>query len=154
MSIGIKVEVQDLEEISRKIQRIGAMPMHDILDAVGTRMVYQAKTRIRDTHAAPDGDMWPEWSARYAKSRKPQHDLLWNEGNLHDSLQQVVSGNTVLVGSNLDYAEVHQFGGPVEPNEWGISAVPPRPYLGVEPGTQDEKDLVKIIAAMVEDYIQ
>ena len=60
------------------------------------------------------------------------------EGDLESSIQFLVTGDQVEVGTNLIYGAIHQFGG----EEVGIP-IPARPYLGI--GAENADDLLAIL---------
>ena len=69
-------------------------------------------------HRSPEGDDWPEVSPAYAKQkaargRNPAHILFLNH-ILSLSVHPRVEGNTVIEGSSMPYARIHQLGGDIE----------------------------------------
>lgn len=85
----------------------------------------QTKRRIADEKTAPDGTPWEGWKTRYAKTRKPNNRLLVDTQSLLDSIASEDSdGHTVVVGTNMVYGNVHQFG-------FDDRNIPKRPYLGL-----------------------
>ncbi|MGC9419653.1 MAG: phage virion morphogenesis protein [Rhodovulum sp.] len=105
---------------------------------IGALLESATKERIAAGKTAPDGTPWAAWAPAYAETRGGAQSLLVGEGNLRDSVQNYSRGAEAIVGTNLVYGAVHQFGaeqgtfgqtGRGEPIPWGD--IPARPYLGV-----------------------
>ena len=99
------------------------------LAITGQAIAEDARLRIEDDESDPEGSRWDPWSDNptgrgYASTRGPQHKLLFGDGDLADSIMFKVQGAAYVVGSELDYALVHQFGS----KDGKISA---RAYVGV-----------------------
>lgn len=141
---GIQIEISGLERLQDRLAAIADLKSdHDFLDAIGAEIESQTHRRIREEKTAPDGQKWPKWSDDYAATRHGGHSLLMGHGELDDSIQFDVDGDEVLVGSNLIYAAIHQFGGA----EVGIP-IPARPYLGLSPENLED------LEAVIDDFIQ
>lgn len=122
----------------------GAADRREVLGIMGGVAESAARRRLAEDREGPDGTPWPAWSEAYARTRHGNQSLLQSEGHLIDSLQSVVIGDdTVLEGSPLVYAAIHQFGG--EPV--GM-AIPERPYLGLS--SDDEAEMM----AAVEQFVR
>lgn len=127
------------------LARLSPGLLAQLADEVGALVEDQTKRRIADEKTAPDGTPWAPWSPKYASRLKRPNkltarSLLVGSGDLRDSIQNLVTGTDVAVGSNLNYAAIHQFGGDASR---GHPAIPARPYLGlsIENATEIE-DLV------------
>ncbi len=88
---------------------------------------------------------------------RPKH-LIGDRGHLRQSITHRLTGpTTVVVGSNLVYAPVHEFGATIRPvrakrlawrdkaHQWHFAMqvhIPPRPYL--KPALQDERANVRM----------
>ena len=89
---------------------------HRALGLVTEAIAEDARLRLEDDETAPDGSRWDPWSPSYALTRGAGHKLLFDSGDLADSIMAKVQGANYVVGSELDYALVHQSS---------------RPYVGV-----------------------
>jgi phage virion morphogenesis protein len=138
----LQVDTRGIERLARRIGKLASTQRGELLDAIGFEVENQTRRRIADEKRAPDGTPWPDWSPRYAQTRHGGHSMLQGEDDLLDSIQYLVRGDQVEVGSNLVYAAIHQFGGA----EVGMP-IPARPYLGL--GPENDADLL----AVVEDYL-
>ncbi|MCU4601868.1 phage virion morphogenesis protein [Acinetobacter ursingii] len=143
---------------------------------MGEYQVQSTQQNFRDSKS-PDGTKWqPNSESTYMsilgslhenkdgtlnkkginriQSKKP----LVGSGLLRDQIHYQVSGDLLLVGSNLVYAAIHQFGGTIKPKNkktlsWKIGnvsvfakkvVIPAREYLGIS--LKDETELQNIVA--------
>ena len=127
MSLAVVADFEGLDRLVRRMDRIRHMDTSELLDGVGSAVESQVRRRIQEDQSGPDGVDWPSWSVAYAQTRHGGHSLLRSSGGLVDSIQYVVDGDRVAIGSNLVYAAIHQFGGA----EAGKAEIPARPYLGL-----------------------
>lgn len=136
----IRIESDAVGRLNRRISELAARltDFRPLLESVGAEIESQTRRRISEENAAPDGTPWQPWSDDYAETRHGGHSLLEGEGELLDSIQYLVEGDRVVVGTNLVYGAIHQFGG----DEVGIP-IPARPYLGI--GPENEEDLEAVI---------
>ena len=107
------------------------MRMHEsapFLEAVGDREVKLARERIRDTKLDPLGNAWAPWAPFTRSEREHKGNaglgLLLDEGGLLLSLDKAIFGDSVEIGSNLDYAKDLQE---------GTDKMPAREFLGWAP---------------------
>ena len=126
-ALGISLESDSIQQLQARLARLAGLASgNTLLTALGAEIESQTRRRIADEKTTPAGADWPDWSEGYAATRHSGHSLLQSGGELLGSIQQLVSGDTVEVGSNLIYAALHQHGG--EPV--GID-VPAREWLGL-----------------------
>lgn len=146
-----------LLEISSRVSN-----MSPILKAIGDRIVEQTKRRFEAGGPAPDGTPWKPPTSQNPKRIR----TLTVSGQLRDSIRhQLMGNNAVAVGTNKEYAAIHQLGGRtaahvIRPrNKGGLfwpgarhpmksvrhpgSVIPARPFLGVS--TQDSTEIIGII---------
>ena len=152
MSGAILLDADLLGELDERLRAFRASApgmMEELLDAVGATSASQARQRIQETKADPDGDPWPTWSDAYAARRPAGKSLLFGEGDLDDSIQHLVEGDEAHVGSNLPYA-AHQFWG--SDGEFAWRNIPSRQALGV--GRTDVAELRDVIADVISDWVR
>lgn len=145
--VHIQAKLDGLEQLQRRIERLTQPDRRRLLNAVGAEIESQTRRRIQTEKKGPDGKPWAPLSERYATwklRKKGSLDLLRLSGDLQDSIQHLLSGGQVEVGSNLPYAAIRQFGGA----EVGRPGDLPRPYLGLS--AENEKDLLQV----VHDYFE
>lgn len=141
--------VEGFEPLIARLSRMERINKGALLDVLGAEMESQTRRRIQEEKKSPDGTPWPQWSATHAATRHSGQSLLQGEGNLLDSIQHVVTGEQVEVGSNMVYAGVQQNGarqgefgrtsrnGPIP---WGD--IPAREYLGLS--AENTADLIAV----------
>ena len=136
-----------------------------LLDEIGGRL--ETSTRLRfETGRSPDGAAWPA----SARAKRQSGQTLVDTGRLRDSIAHVVRGSgpsaELLVGTDVAYAAIHQFGGrtpprtirpkrkkalwwpgaphPVASVDHPGSTIPARPWLGLSDG--DRARIARIVA--------
>lgn len=90
----------------------------NLLTAVGGVAQRQTVERF-GTKVSPDGAPWAPWVGRGSNRRG--RGLLVETGRLRGSITNIVSGNQVIVGTNVFYARFHQ---------GGTSKMVARPFVG------------------------
>lgn len=94
------------------------------LDVFGEAVAEDTRLRLEDDETSPKGKAWDPWSESYAKTRGPQHKLLYSTGALAESLEYERNGDVLGFGSPLAYATVHQTGS-------RDGRLPKREYVGI-----------------------
>lgn len=80
--------------------------LNQYLTAVGDLELSKTKQRFVK-QVDPDGN---PWKTTVRKILNPSAKILRKSGVLFNSIQRKVHGNSVFIGTNLSYAEVHQNG--------------------------------------------
>lgn len=155
---GVRITVDD-REVSTALGRLeqAGQNLREPLDVVG-RIVADSTRRRFETGRGPGGRGWqPSYRALEQGGR-----TLADTGRLRDSITHVVEGDSVLVGTNVVYGAVHQFGATIEARSapylrfkiagrWARRkrvTLPARPFLGFD--DDDRRDVL----AVLEDYLQ
>lgn len=143
---GVAVET-DVKVAFTALMRLTDEELGQIAYEIGAFIEDQTRLRIADEKADPDGNAWASWSARYAQTRNPHHSLLVDKGNpgLMDSIQNYTTGMEAVVGTNLIYGAIHQFG-----SEDG--SLPARPYLGLS--ADNRIAIEELVAGRIEELLQ
>jgi phage virion morphogenesis protein len=90
------------------------------------------------------GVSWAAWSKAYAASNKHGSRLLWRRGDLWRSITYEAEPERIIIGSNMVYAPIHQFG--AKKGEFGTTKhgrpipfgdIPARPFLGINDNFED-----------------
>ncbi|MBE9102772.1 phage virion morphogenesis protein [Vacuolonema iberomarrocanum] len=134
--------------ITRRLDSNGLQP---VLQDLGEYLLDQVQTRF-DTQTDPQGTPWadisPAWKTEKER-RRGIPKILQFRGDLRRSIvyQVQASQRRVVIGSNLPYANIHQFGGEIQrtgrrkgPYTIRIDA---RPYLGLN--AADRQEIIQII---------
>ena len=138
----INIKIDGADAVKKRLGEIASRMSNPrpILKAIGDRVAEQTKRRFESGGPAPSGDPWAALKPATMK-RKKRDKILTESGQLKNSIRyQMISNNTVEIGTNKIYAAVHQFGF----KKKNISA---RPFLGLS-----EKDGNEIVG-IINDYI-
>jgi phage virion morphogenesis protein len=149
VSLDLEFSTAELNRLGARLEALAKLTEQDyadLLEGVGALVEGQTKNRIRNEKTAPDGTPWQAWSDNYRATRHGGNSLLMGDGHLDDSIQYIVDGDEVAVGSNLIYAAIHQLGGTPDMAP-GPAAIPARPFLGL---SQDDEQAV---ADLMEDFL-
>lgn len=141
MSIGLQFDLSSVSRLQERIARLGNVDRQDLLEQLAGVAESQTRRRISDEQETPDGEPWQAWSANYAVTRHGGQALLQGDGNLVDSITSEIEGDEALIGSNLVYAAIHQFGGTPDMAP-GPAGIPARAYLGFSRDNLDEIEAV------------
>lgn len=118
-----------------------ARDMTPALRGIGEYLANSSRDRFK-TQTAPDGSAWAPLSKWYELAKPVNQDnILTLHGYLCNTIHWQVFPDSVLVGSNLEYAAIHQFGGIIRPRRAkalkvggrlvGQVRIPAREYLGL-----------------------
>ena len=149
--IDINIDLARLQaELTALARRLG--DLGPVLRPIGEELVDSTKRRF-DLGQGPDGRLWepnsPATLARFThrvkgtmtkdrrlptkkgEARWDSKKPLVDSGTLQEQIHYDVQGNTLFVGSSMEYAAMQQFGGAKAefPHLWGD--IPPRPFLGL-----------------------
>ncbi len=129
-----------------------------LMASIGEALVSGVKTRFKNEED-PEGRKWEPSARALAEGGK----TLTDTARLRDSIDYAATPTKVMVGSNLPYARIHQYGGTIRPRKakrlifngpGGEKIVakqvtiPARPYLGVSKADTEE------FRATMEDFLK
>jgi len=157
--MGKAVQVQiDHAAFAAALGRLAAATQNPapVLAQIGEYLRNSTSDRFK-SQTGPDGAPWQALSQWYRDGKAKNADkILTLDGNLRRIVYQV-SSDEVQVGSPMEYAAIHQFGGVIKPArakalKFGggyVASVtmPARPFLGVS-----DDDAVEV-ASLVSDYL-
>ena len=110
------------------------------LEEIGKILQANTLARILFTKKGPDNKAWPAWAPSTAAARAKKgtagHGLLYDSGNLANSIKFQVQGKQVIVGSDgsAPYGVFLQEGTP---------KMPARPFIGVS--KEDQAEIHKVM---------
>ena len=112
-----------------------------------------ASERAFQTESNPaTGEPWAELSPFTVALRGSAHPILQVSGQLAASIQADYGSDFAQVGTNKNYAELHQFGGVTGPDAILPGRnVPARPFLGLS--DEDETDILEVLAHYIDQSI-
>ncbi len=132
--IHIEIDDSDFREAIRHLR--GGVEDKKLWAAMGEKLLRSHRKRFKD-EVAPDGTPWQKRSPaseQIRKKGKPKpkhHSILKHQGRLSQTLRYQASHSGLLLGSDLPYAAIHQFGGKTRMFGKHEVKIPARPYLGV-----------------------
>ena len=129
MSLQLNINMSQIDRLGVRIQALGNIDRSDLLEGIAAEVESQTRRRLSEEKTAPDGTPWVAWSDDYAATRHGGHSLLEGDGALIDSIESVVSDDSVEIGSNLIYAAIQNLGG-TEDMAAGPAGIPARQWLG------------------------
>lgn len=148
MSVALEIFETGLQQALLKIEGIEQAPTGELMEGIGRLVQEQTRRRITNEKTAPDGSAWPKNLAGTS--------ILYQSGALADSIDYIASTGSVIVGSGLVYARIHQEGGVIKPKNgqvlkfWWVSGgftnfavvksvtMPRRRYLGLSADNENE----------------
>jgi phage virion morphogenesis protein len=137
----LEFELHGLDRVEQFAEFFPGWFENRAVQLVGEALAEDASLRLENETSAPDGSPWKQWSDSYAKTRGAGHKLLFGEGDLSESLEVVMRGDSFQLVSELPYAAVHQHG-----SEDGT--IEARPFAG--PSDEIEIALSDILDADME----
>jgi phage gpG-like protein len=120
---GQKITVVDLDNRVQSIVRgIGVQRFSSIWPAVAQMAVSDVKKNFNESHS-PDGTPWIPL-AHGRPGGKGRDKPLQDKGLLYASIQGRANDAGVTIGTNVNYAPIHQFGGVIRPKRAKFLAIP------------------------------
>lgn len=104
-----------------------------------------------DKQASPFGEKWKP-NAPKTLQKKRGNKILIESGLLSQSFTQKVTGSSAQVGTNKEYAAIHQFGGKAGRNK--RVTIPARPFMPINQNGEIPKDLGERLENEVVDYLK
>lgn len=144
-SLNVQLDISGLEAAMQRLNAMGNLQYHALLDGLGALGVAQTHRRIQSEKTSPDGAAWP--------ANLNGGSILFRTGtHLSDSIQHAAGANEVHWGTGWIGARVHQFGAVIRPVKGKVLAfmlggvrvfarkvtIPARPFLGVSPANARE----------------
>lgn len=114
---GASVVVDD-HELSLALGRLAKDDRKAVLEAIGAYLVTSTQQRF-EAETDPDGRPWKKLARRTAldrikRGRSGHSNILRDSGHLSNSISYRALSKRVAVGSSVEYAAIHQFGGTIE----------------------------------------
>lgn len=161
-TLEVRYNDAEVQDMARRLgSALGRVNFQPLMEVIGQHLVTTTQLRF-EKGKGPDGASWPV--SRRAQQGGGQTLMLTRR--LYDSIAQdgpLATAQNVEIGTNVEYAAIHQFGGTIGPHVIearrgkalfipGIgfrrrvnhpgSDMPARPYLGID--SQDESLLIDV----------
>lgn len=104
-----------------------------------------------DKQASPFGEKWKPNSPK-TLAKKRGNKVLIKSGLLSQSFTQKITGTSAQIGTNKEYAAIHQFGGKAGRNRKVI--IPARPFMPIKANGEIPKDFGERLEQEVVDYLK
>lgn len=170
---GLQTLIKDLNIQSERLRNL-----YPFWRSVGEYMQARTIKECFDQERTPSGEKWKPLSAWRIKQRMKRHKtgnmkILQDTGELRRSIHYEASQSRVIIGSNLKYSKVHQFGGSIEIIRQGqykrdyaqhkykrkgnsyVYArkirIPARPFLGVT--QKDKEHIISMFHVYLKRYV-
>lgn len=143
---GAAVEIVDseLNAALGVLDGIASAPCEELAEGIGRLVQEQTRRRIETEKTSPQGEAW--------KPNFAGTSILYASGMLSMSIDYLASPDSVIVGSGLIYARIHQLGGKIEAKNAkalmftignatiAVQSVtmPARPYLGLSAENRED----------------
>lgn len=159
VSITMQIRDAEVRRGFRKLERL-MTDTTPVMAAIGTGLVGSTHMRFV-TQTDPEGQAWETLNTGYAADKRNSR-ILTESGRLRDSINSRPGNDEVLVGTNVIYAGIHQFGGTIVPKSathlWfriggalikaAKVTLPPRPFLGIS--SEDEAMIAETVFGFLE----
>ena len=126
-----------------------------VLDEVGNSAKNISKRSFEAPGQSPFGEMWQALSPATLKKKKGSLKLV-ESGHLQRSIRTSTKlgkvEKAVSIGSNLEYAAIHQFGGQAGRNR--KVTIPARPYLPLNTAGEIAPSLDRAINRVLEGFLK
>lgn len=159
VSITMQIRDAEVRRGFRKLERL-MIDTTPVMAAIGTGLVGSTHMRFV-TQTDPEGQAWAALNTGYAAEKRNSR-ILTESGRLRDSINSRPGNDEVLVGTNVIYAAIHQFGGTILPKAathlWfriggalikaSKVTLPARPFLGIS--SDDEAMIAETVFGFLE----
>ncbi len=149
--ISVKLEARELSDGLRRLT-LATSNLRTALLSIGGVLVESSKQRFSDK-AGPDNVAWAKNTASTINRKGRDQALTGETGVLSDTLRyELLSNDSLEVGSPMEYAAMQQFGGKKSefPYLWGD--IPARPFLGIS--TEDSDEILAVISDHLENALK
>ena len=141
-----------LEELQGKLERLSkALENKTPLLRRIANTLQNVTEESFDKQASPFGEKWKP-NAPKTLQKKRGNKILIQSGLLSQSFTQKVTGTSAQVGTNKEYAAIHQFGGKAGRNRKVI--IPARPFMPIKANGDIPKDFGERLEQEVVDYLK
>lgn len=110
----IRIDLKDagLKDLLARLVERGS-DLSPLMAELAAELLQSTRRRF-ETESAPEGQSWPPLSKGTLKQRGQNARALRKSGRLYQSIHARAGKDEALVGTNVVYAAIHQFGGEVQ----------------------------------------
>jgi len=160
---GVEIRVEGGTALAQRLTAVAAKltaPV-DLYTEIGNMLVQSTQQRFEDG-VTPAGSPWPKSIRALLSGGK----TLKNSGDLRNGISREADGTGLIVGTNVLYAAVHQFGAVIRAKKARALAfsiggktifkksvrIPARPFLGIS--KEDEAEIEQISKQFLSDQLE
>lgn len=107
MSAVLEINDAELDTALARMDGMANAPLDELAEGIGRLVQEQTRYRIETEKTAPSGEAW--------KANRAGSSILYASGTLSQSIDYVASRESIIIGSGLIYARIHQQGGKIIP---------------------------------------
>lgn len=155
----LHIDASPIAALARRLAEVDA-DRREPLEAIGAAWESSTKARF-ESGTAPDGSPWK----KSERARRDGGKTLVDTARLKGSITHKADGDTVEVGTNVEYAAAHQFGSQragahavplhlpsgADPTA-GLIILPARPFIGIN--DDDYATFAEILEGFVEAKVE
>lgn len=119
----------------------------EILNEIGILTKNKSEESF-EKQASPFGEKWKA-NAKATLAQKKGNKILTQSGLLRTSLTYKLSNKSVTIGTNKEYAAIHQFGGKAGRNK--KVTIPARPFLPINQREEIPKEFGEEVLKILEE---
>lgn len=139
-----------LDELANRVKNI-----KPALREIGLVMLNYVDENF-ETEGRNSGEKWEGWSDSYKKFRKKHGRggrIMTLEGELRAGMDTKVTNDSVHVGTDKEYARIHNEGGPVKKRNGGFFEMPKRTFMQWTPKLEQLVADELFVTLKFQDYI-
>lgn len=110
-----------------------------------------------ETEGRYQGEKWEDLKEPYkqkrTKKKRGKGKILTLDGELREKIDDKVTNDSVVVGTNQVYAAIHNFGGDVKKRNGGTFEMPKRQFMAFEPKLNELIADEVFVHLKLQDYI-
>ncbi len=138
---------QELNHLQTKLSNL-----KPLLEDIGDYLLEITENAF-ESESSPDGKAWRKLDPKYLnyKNKIGRNKKLQIEGDLARSIESIATSDRLIIGSNLEYAPIHQFGGFAGKNHKAF--IPARPFLPVDADGHMYQEVIEDILYMLKEFL-
>ena len=152
--MSFEIEVRLEENITQKLNEIQKKlgDLTPVFNQIGHTLIYIVEENFESESFL--GKPWTPLkdSTKKQKAKKGYKKILQNRGHLAESIDFEASKNKLVLGTNVEYAAIHQFGGNAGKNH--SAKIPARPFLPIDENREIPRRVKEEIFEAVEFYLE
>jgi len=147
----IKIKADEVEKKLNELQQKGKN-LKPLFNQIGYTLIDIVEENFESESFL--GKPWTplKESTKKQKAKKGYTKTLQNRGHLAESIDFEATNDKLILGTNLEYAPIHQFGGNAGKNH--SAKIPARPFLPIDENKEIPRRIKEEILEAVEFYIQ